>query len=227
MPYGRPSAREVIRPIARPVSRAVGHTRKHGVSTAALAILFVGGTVAYAGVKGIGISDAFRSLLSGQNPSKNPQTMPINPNLAVAGKGADTTAGGSRGPGGAIPSPPAGSKDQYGTEYGTAYNRSVGAVLASQYGWQPGTANWTALDAIWNAESRWENTAYHPPSACGEAFGIPQACDYRKMPKAAWPKTTGGSASPVAQINWGLKYIKEGYGDPVHAKQVRDTRGWY
>ena len=93
-------------------------------------------------------------------------------------------------------------------------NRVAGMLLATAYGWAPGTTDWKALDYGWGTlESGWDNTALNGSWPSG-AYGIPQAHPGNKMPQAAWPSYAGGSSSVRTQILWGLSYIKQVYGRP-------------
>jgi len=93
--------------------------------------------------------------------------------------------------------------------------------MAARYGCGRGT-EWASLDALWQKESGWSNTAENPSSG---AYGIPQALPPTKMPFAA--QKAGGS-QPRAQIAWGLSYIKGRYGDPLTAwSGYYDRGGWY
>jgi hypothetical protein len=75
---------------------------------------------------------------------------------------------------------------------------------------------------LWNQESGWSNTARNKSSG---AYGIPQALPPSKMGAAANPP----QSSYIAQINWGLGYIKNrpGYGSPAAAWAHEVAHGWY
>jgi hypothetical protein len=100
----------------------------------------------------------------------------------------------------------------------TGGNRLIGRVMAAAYGWTGG--QWDALNALWTGESGWNNRARNPSSG---AFGIPQALPPGKMGAAA----AGGNA--VAQIAWGLGYIKSVYGSPAnaYARWLSRSPHWY
>jgi hypothetical protein len=83
------------------------------------------------------------------------------------------------------------------------------------YGWGP--VQWPALKALWQNESGWNPNAVNPSSG---AYGIPQALGH------GHPFALGDY---VAQINWGLKYIKSRYGSPTAAWSFwqRQSPHWY
>jgi hypothetical protein len=95
-------------------------------------------------------------------------------------------------------------------------------MMAIQYGWIG--AEWNALDQLWSRESGWKNTADNPES---HAYGIPQALPASKLPKAGQPAGLGGKSSVVAQIAWGLSYIRTRYGSPSQAWAHELANGWY
>ena len=100
--------------------------------------------------------------------------------------------------------------------------RALGARMAASYGWTG--QQWDALDWLWTRESGWSRFADNPKS---DAYGIPQALPYTKMPRAAWPTWAGGQASAPAQIKWGLGYILGRYGSPENAWAHEESDGWY
>lgn len=69
------------------------------------------------------------------------------------------------------------------------------------------------VSTLYYNESRWSHTAYNKSSG---ATGIPQG-------KSVWLRT----ASPVAQVKWGLSYIKARYGTPCEALHHFNTKGWH
>lgn len=95
--------------------------------------------------------------------------------------------------------------------YSSNSNVQLGAQMAARYGWTG--SEFVALYKLWNAESGWSTTADNPTS---DACGIPQAmnnCSY--------------GYDPVAQIAWGLSYIKERYGSPSAALAFFYSNNWY
>ena len=107
-----------------------------------------------------------------------------------------------------------------GAATGSQQNRNIGKQMAAKYGWGSG-AQWVNLDALWQQESGWSNTAKNPSSG---AYGIPQALPPTKLPFAG---QEGGGSSAVAQIGWGLNYIKGRYGSPIAAEAHEQSFGWY
>jgi len=99
------------------------------------------------------------------------------------------------------------------------------AALARQLypAWGSGS-EWTAWNNVAMAESGWNQFADNPSS---NAYGIPQALPYTKMPRAAWPASAGGSSNPTAQITWMISYIKSVYGDPIGAWAHEQADHWY
>lgn len=88
-------------------------------------------------------------------------------------------------------------------------NAALGKSLAaSMYGWTG--AEWDALYQLWQHESGWNEKAVNPSS---QAWGIVQALPGSKMASAGPDWKT----SAATQINWGLGYIHDRYGDPEKA----------
>ena len=99
----------------------------------------------------------------------------------------------------------------------TAAQRYAQTRLAS-HGWS--IDQMQPLVSLWNRESGWNRLARNPTSG---AYGIPQALPPSKMgPDANPPKS-----SAIAQIDWGLNYIKGRYGSPSAAWAHEVSHGWY
>lgn len=98
-------------------------------------------------------------------------------------------------------------------------NQNTARMLMGSYGFGP--SEWPALQALWQAESSWDQTQRNHASG---AYGIPQALPESKLPPAG--RESGGS-DPTAQIRWGLGYIKQRYGTPSKAWQFHVNNGWY
>jgi len=98
-------------------------------------------------------------------------------------------------------------------------NQQLGQQLAAARGWTG--QQWTALDQLWQQESGWSNTATNPSSG---AYGIAQANPPSKYPHAG--QASGGS-DPRTQIEWGLSYIAQRYGNPANALAHEQSQGWY
>ena len=110
-------------------------------------------------------------------------------------------------------------------------NLAKGKFLAARLGWGSGP-EWDALVRLWNSESGWSNTVWNTHASCGGdayAFGIPQGCGHgtrKPIPghgsvcpfpagNPGNPPQCGGVNSAVAQIWWGLMYIKTKYKRPT------------
>ena len=89
--------------------------------------------------------------------------------------------------------------------------------LAAQRGWTG--EQWSALDWIVQHESSWNPTAQNPTST---AYGLFQFLD------STWA-TVGASktSDPSAQIQAGLAYIAQRYGNPLNAQAFWQANGWY
>jgi hypothetical protein len=85
------------------------------------------------------------------------------------------------------------------------------------YGWSEDDYN--SLVQLWEKESGWNVAAGDP----NKAYGIPQACPGNKMAScgADW------KTNYETQINWGLSYIKDRYGNPSNAWNHFLKKNWY
>jgi len=90
-----------------------------------------------------------------------------------------------------------------------AYARSQ----LGRYGW--GANEMSPLISLWNQESGWNDNAVNPSSG---AYGIPQSLGH------GHPYNLGDY---VAQVNWGMNYIKNSYGDPAAAWAHEVANNWY
>lgn len=97
-------------------------------------------------------------------------------------------------------------------------NQSIARPMLAEYGWD--SVQWRALQILWQRESNWDHLAKNKSSG---AYGIPQSLPGDKMASAGSDWRT----NPTTQIKWGLKYIKDRYGDPVKALQHHDRKNWY
>ena len=84
---------------------------------------------------------------------------------------------------------------------------------------------WTEQDfqnlvELWNRESGWRWNADNPTS---DAYGIPQALPGSRMASAGADWAT----NPKTQVDWGLKYIQQRYGNPTAAINFWDAHNWY
>ena len=162
-----------------------------------------GALVLWSGIRGHKWSTVLRDVISGKQLPTTTEMAIQSSQAAFAGSGTATGASGSTALGGSA-----------------VKNKAIGAALATAYGWGPGTSNWTSLLALWTQESGWDNHAKNPTSG---AYGIPQALPANKMGALANPPTS----SAGAQITWGLKYIKQRYGNPNNAEAHERSQGWY
>jgi hypothetical protein len=92
-------------------------------------------------------------------------------------------------------------------------------AAAKPYGWGLGSPDWTPLSLLIGRESGWNPTAQNPHST---AYGMFQFLD------AVWP-TVGGSktSDPALQAQYGMRYIKNRYGNPKAAWGHETSMGWY
>lgn len=88
--------------------------------------------------------------------------------------------------------------------------------LCNNYGWSEN--DFQCLVKLWNRESGWNPAARNKSSG---AFGIPQSLPASKI------ASEGNINDPQAQIRWGLKYIKNRYGNPSNAWSHSQQKGWY
>lgn len=88
----------------------------------------------------------------------------------------------------------------------------------ARYGWTE--EDYNSLITLWNRESGWNPNAHNSYSG---AHGIAQALPASKMASYGEDYMT----SYVTQINWGLDYISNRYGNPTNALNNLQTKGWY
>ena len=83
-----------------------------------------------------------------------------------------------------------------------------------------GTDQMECLVTLWEHESGWNPSASNPSSG---AYGIPQALPGGKMASAGedW------SSNAATQIEWGLGYISDRYGDPCGAWGFWQANNYY
>lgn len=107
-------------------------------------------------------------------------------------------------------------------------NVKIAQQMAAARGWTG--AEWNALYQLWMHESNFN--ALIGNLAGSGAYGIPQALPADKMAAAGPDWRT----NPATQIKWGLGYIAQSYGDPIHAWSHwqarvpiggRDVGNWY
>jgi len=96
--------------------------------------------------------------------------------------------------------------------------QSIAYNLMASFGFSP-TLYFGCLLALWNHESGWRYDAENPSGA----YGIPQALPGSKMASAGPDWQT----NPATQIEWGLTYIKQLYGNPCGAWAFEEANGYY
>lgn len=96
-------------------------------------------------------------------------------------------------------------------------NVQMGKQMAERAGWTG--SNWDSLRQLWTRESQWNHLAQNPTST---AYGIPQFLD------STWA-TVGGTktSDPKKQIQYGIKYIQQRYGDADGAWRFWQANNWY
>lgn len=87
--------------------------------------------------------------------------------------------------------------------------------MAAQKGWTG--QQWKDLYSLWERESGWQSGAVNPSSG---ATGIPQLLPESHDVPNNWD-------DPVVQLQWGMKYIAQRYGDPSSAWAHSNAEGWY
>lgn len=111
-----------------------------------------------------------------------------------------------------------GGQESHTEDLSAADPRGVARAMLADYGFSE--SEFSCLDELWMSESDWDPTADNPTSS---AYGIPQAL-------------TGGThdnlpadymTNPVAQIEWGLQYIRDSYGTPCAAWEFKQANNWY
>ena len=98
-----------------------------------------------------------------------------------------------------------------------AIARKLAYSKLDDYGWSKN--QFVCLNWMWGKESAWNYKA----SSSTHDHGIPQ----RHMSKDTKAEIHAFMTDPVAQINWGLKYIKGRYGSPCQAKAFWVKHHWY
>ena len=91
-------------------------------------------------------------------------------------------------------------------------------LCINTYSWSEN--DFQCLVKLWNRESNWNPNAHNKSSG---AHGIPQSLPASKMASEGADYYTNGKT----QIRWGLKYIKNRYGNPANAWAHSQNTGWY
>ncbi|MEU9821610.1 transglycosylase SLT domain-containing protein [Pseudonocardia alni] len=93
-------------------------------------------------------------------------------------------------------------------------------AVARRFGWGDG-AQWSAIVKLLGGESSWNPTIKNPTSS---AYGLFQFLD------STWA-TVGGrkTSNPGEQAEYGFRYIRQRYGDPMGAYRTWLSRSphWY
>ena len=96
------------------------------------------------------------------------------------------------------------------------YQSYAQSLCYNTYGWSEN--DFQCLVKLWERESNWNPAAKNKSSG---AYGIPQSLPASKM------ASEGDINDPQVQIRWGLKYIKNRYGNPANAWAHSQQKGWY
>lgn len=107
-------------------------------------------------------------------------------------------------------------KRNYLTGRGDQAIRSLAQGVAQRMGW--GADQFTAWDALINAESGWRPTAQNPTST---AYGLGQFLN------STWGPYGAKTSDPGAQLDYMARYIKNRYGDPVQALLFHSKKNYY
>ncbi len=122
-------------------------------------------------------------------------------------------------------------------------NEATGKYMANLYYHWTGP-QWNALYDLWQRESNWNSLADNSQSG---AFGIAQALGHGTATAGVvdptvdetggiiahnvfvdmYPTVAANSGNPLAQIMWGLSYIKSQYGSPEKAWGHEVAYSWY
>ena len=95
--------------------------------------------------------------------------------------------------------------------------RKLALSKLDDYGWTK--TQWSCLNRMWGKESAWNYKAASPT----KDHGIPQ----RHMSGNTKAQIHAFQSDPVAQINWGLNYIKTRYQNPCGAWKFWQANRWY
>jgi soluble lytic murein transglycosylase-like protein len=177
----------------------------------AYAALGVGSIFLYGGFSGKSVLAVIQSLMKGEQPNTTPKDAALVINTSATS--ADTTAAGY-----ALSAAASASATSATYSISAVANAAIGQTIAATYGWGSGE-EWDDLYDLWQRESNWNNTAQNPDST---AYGIAQFLD------DTWSTVSCTKTSnPVTQIECGLAYIKQRYGDPIAAWTHEQQFGWY
>uniref|UniRef100_UPI003158AF62 aggregation-promoting factor C-terminal-like domain-containing protein n=1 Tax=Streptomyces sp. WZ-12 TaxID=3030210 RepID=UPI003158AF62 len=104
-----------------------------------------------------------------------------------------------------------------GVHASPAKAKGIAVAMLKSLGWD---SQFSALEQMWTNESGWRWNATNPSSG---AYGIPQSLPGSKMASAG----SDWRDNAATQIQWGLSYIKERYGDPAKAWRFWQANHWY
>jgi hypothetical protein len=109
----------------------------------------------------------------------------------------------------------------------SANEKLANRMAAAYFGWTGQQV--TCLDELWQRESGFSVTAdtrrsgLDSPDAQVYAYGIPQARPADKMASAGADWRTNA----VTQVTWGLRYVRDTYGNPCGAWDHEMAWNWY
>lgn len=112
----------------------------------------------------------------------------------------------------------AANRIQSGASAEAATCQAYARQRCSDYGWSD--EDYYNLVVLWEKESHWNMYAQNRYSG---AYGIPQALPASKMAQEGSDYLTNYET----QINWGIKYIYQRYGNPTKALSHSNSKGWY
>ncbi|ADD40445.1 lytic transglycosylase domain-containing protein [Stackebrandtia nassauensis] len=101
---------------------------------------------------------------------------------------------------------------------GFSGNQLTACKMLDDHGF--GTDQMDCLSQLWDHESGWNHQASNGSSG---AYGIPQALPGDKMASAG----SDWSSNPATQIEWGLGYIADRYGNPCGAWGFWQSNNYY
>ena len=162
----------------------------------------------------IALLETERAQLTAMTTAARTLTVVVRPKLASPAEVAAATTGNGTGTG------TGGGGIIYVTSTPPNPNtaQSIAYHLMASFGFSP-TLYFGCLLDLWNRESGW---VYDAENASG-AYGIPQALPGSKMASAGPDWQT----NPATQIEWGLGYIKQLYGNPCGAWSFEEANGYY
>lgn len=192
----------------------------NGIPLLPLAITAGGGILLYSGIVNQPTTTVLRNILKGQTTASAPM------NLAAAASQVPNST-----PSSAIPSVGNVSSGGPISVVTSIQNFSLAAMVASTYGWPPGTQNFAALTQVIRMESGGNPTIFNGQGS--GAFGIAQALGHGtsstagtytnqygpitglNLPNSTYVGANSGNATD--QLIWMCGYIQAKFGNPVNA----------